>query len=116
MAAVANLLRRLDQAGFAGDAEDGIGARQVASTDNSIYQVRPAAIVYPRTGEDVTLLVRTLADTGLSLTPRGGNTGTNGQSLNDGIIVDFARHMRGISAFDPKTNTVTVEPGVVLDQ
>ncbi len=74
MAAVANLLRRLDQAGFAGDAEDGIGARQVASTDNSIYQVRPAAIVYPRTGDDVTLLVRTLADTGLSLTPRGGNT------------------------------------------
>lgn len=116
MAAVANLLRRLDQAGFAGDAEDGIGARQVASTDNSIYQVRPAAIVYPRTGDDVTLLVRTLADTGLSLTPRGGNTGTNGQSLNDGIIVDFARHMRGIGAFDPETNTVTVEPGVVLDQ
>ncbi len=116
MGSVANLLRRLDQAGFAGDAEDGIGARQVASTDNSIYQVRPAAIVYPCTGEDVTLLVRTLADTGLSLTPRGGNTGTNGQSLNDGIIVDFARHMRGISAFDPETNTVTVEPGVVLDQ
>ncbi|KQM85441.1 hypothetical protein ASE67_13610 [Sphingomonas sp. Leaf23] len=116
MVVVANLLRRLDQAGFAGDAEDGIGARQVASTDNSIYQVRPAAIVYPRTGDDVTLLVRTLADTGLSLTPRGGNTGTNGQSLNDGIIVDFARHMRGIGAFDPDTNTVTVEPGVVLDQ
>ena len=116
MVAVANLLRRLDQAGFAGDAEDGIGARQVASTDNSIYQVRPAAIVYPRTGDDVTLLVRTLADSGLSLTPRGGNTGTNGQSLNDGIIVDFARHMRGIGAFDPEKNTVTVEPGVVLDQ
>ncbi len=116
MPAVANLLRRLDQAGFAGDAEDGIGARQVASTDNSIYQIRPTAIVYPRTGDDVTLLVRTLADTGLSLTPRGGNTGTNGQSLNDGVIVDFARHMRGIVAFDPDTNTVTVEPGVVLDQ
>ncbi|WP_294320890.1 FAD-binding and (Fe-S)-binding domain-containing protein [uncultured Sphingomonas sp.] len=116
MASVANLLRRLDQTGFAGDAEDGVGARQVASTDNSIYQVRPAAIVYPRTGDDVTLLVHALADTGLSLTPRGGNTGTNGQSLNDGVIVDFARHMRGIGTFDPDTNTVTVEPGVVLDQ
>jgi len=116
MAAVANLLRALDQMGFTGDAEDGIGARQVASTDNSIYQVRPAAIVYPRTGDDVTLLVRALRDTDLSLTARGGNTGTNGQSLNDGIIVDFARHMRGIGAFDPQANTVTVEPGVVLDQ
>ncbi|MEH3041827.1 MAG: FAD-binding and (Fe-S)-binding domain-containing protein [Sphingomonas paucimobilis] len=116
MAAVANLLRRLHQAGFAGDAEDGIGARQVASTDNSIYQVRPTAILYPRSGDDVALLVRELADTGLSLTARGGNTGTNGQSLNDGIIVDFARHMRGIGDFDPQTGTVTVEPGVVLDQ
>lgn len=116
MAAVANLLRRLDQAGFAGDAEDGVGARQVASTDNSIYQVRPTAIVYPRTGDDVTVLVRELCDTGLSLTARGGNTGTNGQSLNDGIIVDFARHMRGIGTFDRQANTVTVEPGVVLDQ
>ncbi|KZE11386.1 MULTISPECIES: FAD-binding and (Fe-S)-binding domain-containing protein [Sphingomonas] len=116
MAAVANLLRRLDQAGFSGDAEDGIGARQVASTDNSIYQVRPTAILYPCRGDDVTLLVRALADTGLSLTARGGNTGTNGQSLNDGIIVDFARHMRGIGAFDPDTDTITVEPGVVLDQ
>lgn len=116
MAPVANLLRRLHQAGFAGDAENGIGARQVASTDNSIYQVRPTAIVYPRTGDDVTLLIRALADTGLSLTARGGNTGTNGQSLNDGIIVDFARHLRGIGDFDPDANTVTVEPGVVLDQ
>jgi len=116
MTAVANLLRRLDQAGFSGDAEDGIGARQVASTDNSIYQVRPIAILYPRTGDDVTLLVRELADTDLSLTARGGNTGTNGQSLNDGIIVDFARHMRGIGAFDSDTDTITVEPGVVLDQ
>ncbi|WP_454278232.1 FAD-binding and (Fe-S)-binding domain-containing protein [Sphingomonas sp. Marseille-Q8236] len=116
MAAVAELLHALDQTGFTGDAEDGIGARQVASTDNSIYQVRPAAIVYPRTGDDVTLLVRALRDTDLSLTARGGNTGTNGQSLNDGIIVDFARHMRGIGAFDPQANMVTVEPGVVLDQ
>lgn len=116
MTAVADLLRDLDRAGFAGDAEDGIGARQVASTDNSIYQVRPAAIVYPRTGEDVTMLVRALRDSDLSLTARGGNTGTNGQSLNDGIIVDFARHMRGIGKIDRQANTVTVEPGVVLDQ
>ncbi|WP_343525475.1 FAD-binding and (Fe-S)-binding domain-containing protein [Sphingomonas sp.] len=116
MTVVARLLRDLDRAGFTGDIEDGIGARQVASTDNSIYQVRPAAIVYPRHGDDVTLLVRALADTGLSLTARGGNTGTNGQSLNDGIIVDFARHMRGIGTFDPNANIVTVEPGVVLDQ
>ncbi len=115
-AAIDALFARLTAAGFAGDAEAGLGARQVAATDNSIYQVRPAAIVYPRSASDVALLVRAAQGFDLSLTARGGNTGTNGQSLNDGIIVDFARHMRGIGAFDPDTNTVTVEPGVVLDQ
>ncbi|MEH3099072.1 FAD-binding and (Fe-S)-binding domain-containing protein [Sphingomonas adhaesiva] len=118
MTDAARLFAALSTAGFAGEWDDGIGARRVASTDNSIYQVLPAAIVYPRTGDDVTTLVRALRTSGvaLSLTARGGNTGTNGQSLNDGVIVDFGRHLRGIRDFDPVAGTVVVEPGVVLDQ
>jgi FAD/FMN-containing dehydrogenase/Fe-S oxidoreductase len=117
-AAVARLFAELGAAGFGGDRESGVGARHVASTDNSIYQLLPAAIVYPRSGDDVTTLVQALRRSGapLSLTARGGDTGTNGQSLNTGVIVDFGRHMRGIGAFDPVANTVVVEPGVVLDQ
>ncbi len=115
---VARLLAALSAAGFAGDSETGAGARQVAATDNSIYQVPPAAIVYPRGGGDVAMLVQALRQSGaaLSLTARGGNTGTNGQSLNDGVIVDFGRHMRAIGDLDLHANTVVVEPGVVLDQ
>lgn len=107
------------RAGYAGDFETGIGARLVASTDNSIYQMMPAAVAYPRTGDDINLLVAAAAcdlQTPIALTARGGNTGTNGQSLNGGVIVDFARHMNAIIAFDPAKHTVTVEPGVVLDQ
>jgi FAD/FMN-containing dehydrogenase/Fe-S oxidoreductase len=109
----------LAASGFTGDFEAGIGAREVASTDNSIYQVRPDAIVYPRCGEDVNRVVRAAnqkVPRPIALTARGGNTGTNGQSLNGGVIVDFARHMNRILSLDLEARQVVVEPGVVLDQ
>lgn len=104
--------------GFGGDYETGTGAREVASTDNSIYQVKPAAIAYPRSLEDINRIVVAAASLGgaISLTARGGNTGTNGQSLNNGVIVDFARHLNRIVALDQSAKRVVVEPGVVLDQ
>lgn len=119
--ALERFLTALASSGFAGDVETGLGAREVASTDNSIYQLRPAAVVYPRTASDVTRIVRCASADPLHPTPlcaRGGNTGANGQSLSRGVIVDFARHMTAILAInaDETGGTVTVEPGVVLDQ
>lgn len=108
--------KALRASGFGGDFETGLGAREVASTDNSIYQVQPAAIAYPRTRGDVVALVQAAHATRQPLVARGGNTGTNGQSLGTGVIVDFARHMRAIENPDLARGTVDVEPGVVLDQ
>lgn len=105
--------------GFQGDFEAGLGARFVASTDNSIYEVLPKAIVYPRDAADLNRIVRAARRqpaAQISLTARGGNTGTNGQSLSAGVIVDFSRHMNKIIALDVEALRVTVEPGVVLDQ
>ena len=104
---------------FTGDIEAGLGARIVGSTDNSIYEVMPAAILYPRVAQDVNRAVAALRDvpnSGLTLTARGGGTGTNGQSLNDGIVLDFSRHMNRIVELDAQRRCVTVEPGVVLGQ
>ena len=50
----------------------------------------------------------------ITLTARGGGTGTNGQSLTAGLIVDLGRHMTRIGGRDG--DRVEVEPGVVLDQ
>lgn len=104
--------------GFEGEIETGFAAREVLSTDNSIYRVLPRAAVFPRRTEDIAIAVRALAASGdgLSLTARGGGTGTNGQSLNDGVVLDTSRHLTRILDFDPESETVTVEPGVVLDQ
>lgn len=117
-APLADWAAQLRASAFQGDFENDIGAREVAATDNSIYQVRPLAIVYPRVETDVNLVMAAAARAGIPLCARGGNTGTNGQSLSPGVIVDFGRHMTAISRIEQDADgwRVTVQPGVVLDQ
>jgi len=96
--------------------EDKIG---LYATDNSIYQVIPEAILYPANADDINSIVTSVAqqpDNAISITPRGGGTGTNGQSLNHSVIVDTSRYLNNIIHFDEASRRVRVEPGVVLDQ
>ncbi len=118
VAAQAEALREaLVREGFSGDVETGIGPRLVAATDNSVYQVMPVAVLHPRVAADVAAAVRAAsAVPDLALSPRGGGTGTNGQSLTRGAVLDLSRHLNRILALDVEARTVTVEPGVVLDQ
>lgn len=112
-------LRELEAAGFSGDISSGYGDRTVLATDNSIYQRLPQAVVFPRHREDVQLVARLAAlprYAGLTFTARGGGTGTNGQSLSDGLVVDISRHMNRIIEIDPIQGWARVEGGVVKDQ
>ena len=112
-------LDALRAAGFEGDVHVDQAARLLAATDNSVYQILPQAVVHPRHRADVVALFRVGADprfAGLTFTPRGGGTGTNGQALTTGVVVDVSRHMNRILAIDPAARTARVEPGVVLDQ
>jgi FAD/FMN-containing dehydrogenase len=47
---------------------------------------------------------------------RGGGTGTNGQSLTDGLVVDLSRYMNRILEINAVEGYARVEPGVVKDQ
>ncbi|MFG6667732.1 FAD-binding and (Fe-S)-binding domain-containing protein [Halomonas sp. HNIBRBA4712] len=93
--------------------------RTVLATDNSIYQRLPQAAVFPRRVEDLECLARLAsapAYRNVVLTARGGGTGTNGQSLTDGIVVDVSRHMNRILDIDVENRRVRVQAGVVKDQ
>lgn len=110
-----NALRR---AGFQGEIEDGGVLRAAMSTDNSVYQIYPDLIAAPRDAADVARLMAVMAApefAGIALTARGGGTGTNGQSLNRGVILDLRRHMHRLLALDAKAGWADVEPGLVLD-
>ena len=85
-------LTQLVDAGFRGNVAHSYGQRMVLATDNSIYQRLPQAAVFPLDAEDVEVLAKLAAEPehrSVVLTPRGGGTGTNGQSLTDGIVVDL---------------------------
>lgn len=109
----------LRAAGFEGDTSATHADRTVLSTDNSIYQLTPQAVAFPRHAGDVRRVARLAAEprfASLRLAPRGGGTGTNGQSLGDGVVVDLSRHMNRILEIDPTHRWARVEAGVVKDQ
>jgi FAD/FMN-containing dehydrogenase len=115
----AAFLEALRVAGLEGEIDVSHATRTVLATDNSIYQRRPTAAIFPRNAADVERIARLLAEErfrSVVVSPRGGGTGTNGQSLTDGIVVDLSRHMNRIIEIDPIKRTARVQAGVVKDQ
>jgi FAD/FMN-containing dehydrogenase/Fe-S oxidoreductase len=86
------------------------------STDASIYQVEPLAVVVPRTDADVQAALALAREFGVPVTARGGGTSQAGQTVGDGLIIDYSKHLAEVVEFDPAAHTVWVEPGVVLDR
>ncbi|EPE2229599.1 D-2-hydroxyglutarate dehydrogenase YdiJ [Cronobacter turicensis] len=116
---VLNFLQALEQQGFTGDTATNYADRLTMATDNSIYQLLPDAVIFPRSTADVALMARLAAEPrfkSLIFTPRGGGTGTNGQALNQGIVVDMSRYMNRIIEINPEQGWVRVEAGVIKDQ
>jgi len=112
-------LNALEKSTFKGEIHADYPTRLLSATDNSVYQVMPQAVVYPVCESDLNVIAELGAHAdfrGISFAPRGGGTGTNGQSLNKGVVVDTSKHMNNIIAFDEEKKLVTVQPGVVLDQ
>ena len=114
-----SFLSDLKTEGFEGEIASDYAVRTVLSTDNSIYQRLPQAAIFPRHCADVELVARLAAQPrfrSVVLTARGGGTGTNGQSLTDGVIVDLSRHLNRILEINPDERWVRVQSGVVKDQ
>lgn len=118
--AIYNLfLEQLRKVGFRGEIHTDYATRLVTATDNSVYQIVPLAVVYPLDERDVSSILKLSSEERfreVKLSPRGGGTGTNGQSLCDGVIIDVSRHFREILEMDLEQGWVRVQPGVVLDQ
>src|SRR3954454_23340814 len=115
----AAFLAELRARGFEGDLSSTYSDRTVLATDNSIYQLTPQVIAFPYSTDDLVRIARLAGDprfADLKIAPRGGGTGTNGQSLTDGLVVDLSRHMNRILDIDVETRRVRVQAGVVKDQ
>lgn len=114
-----SFLEALPQAGFTGDLEARYSARLLCATDNSVYQRMPQAVIFPKSKQDVVKVFKLAQESrfkSIVFAPRGGGTGTNGQSLTSGIVIDMSRHMKGIEKIDALARSVWVEAGVIKDE
>ena len=104
---------------FSGDLNPDYANRTVLATDNSIYQVLPQGVLYPRDTADLVKIAQLSQQPefhAIVLSPRGGGTGTNGQSLTDGLVVDTSKYMNQILEINVEERWVRVQCGVVKDQ
>lgn len=86
------------------------------STDASIYQLMPVGVVVPRNDEDVEIAVRIAVEEGVPVLPRGAGTSQNGQAIGEALLLDTTRYLNKVHQFNPEERTVSVQPGLVLDQ
>jgi FAD/FMN-containing dehydrogenase/Fe-S oxidoreductase len=85
------------------------------ATDASFYQIMPAGVVIPKTIDEALQALAICRDHGRIVTPRGGGTSQCGQTVNDGIVIDFSKHLNRVVSLDVGNRTCVVEPGIVLD-
>src|SRR6478735_10097478 len=85
------------------------------ATDASFYQIMPAGVVVPRNMDEALRALAIARDDGRIVTARGGGTSQCGQTVNNGIVIDFSKHLNRILSLDVENRTCVVEPGIVLD-
>lgn len=99
-----------------GSVRFGYHDRQLYSTDASLYQVMPIGVVIPDSIDRIPTLVRYAAEHRVCLLPRGGGTSLAGQCTNASVVIDFSPTCRKVLDLDVSARTVTVEPGIGIDE
>lgn len=112
-------LKALSLTSYTGGIAKNYASRLAMSTDNSVYQCLPQALLFPKSIQDVVVISELCQRSEFStikFSPRGGGTGTNGQSLTQGLVVDLSKHMHKILDLNINEGWVRVQTGVIKDQ
>lgn len=86
-------------------------SRKIYSVDASNYTTIPEIIIRVKETEEISEICRYATYKNKSITARGAGTGLLGQSLTDGISLDFTKNMNKI--IELENNYVIVQPGIV---
>ncbi|HVU06786.1 MAG TPA: FAD-binding oxidoreductase [Candidatus Paceibacterota bacterium] len=86
---------------FRGDIDDSEATLANMSHDASLLEVKPKIVLYPKDSKDIQAVVNFVrinksAYPDLSVTVRSAGTDMSGGPLNDSIILDVARYIKGI--------------------
>lgn len=86
------------------------------ATDASVYRKIPMAVAFPKTENDLKLLINFAVKNGVGLVPRTAGTSLAGQCVGEGVIVDTSRYFNKILHLNEEKRQVVVQPGVVRDE
>ena len=85
------------------------------ATDASHYQIMPVGVVMPRSVSEAGRAIAAARQEGVSVLPRGGGTSQCGQTVNQSLVLDCSKYLKGILELDVAGRRCVVEPGIVLD-
>ena len=102
---------------FGGEISTSSADKATYSHDASIYELRPEAILFPRTVRDIERLVKHVNKVKhdhptLSITPRGAGTDMSGGAIGNSLVLDMSRHFNTLRPFDGKV--IHAQPGVYM--
>ncbi len=86
------------------------------ATDASIYEIPPVGVICPRHETDLEAALAIAREAGVPVIARGAGTSQAGQTVGRALVLDCSRHMTTMGPVDTEAMTVTVEPGLVLDE
>jgi FAD/FMN-containing dehydrogenase/Fe-S oxidoreductase len=92
------------------------GARALYANDASVYRQVPLGVVVPRSARDVMATVEVCREHGAPIVARGCGTGLAGQTVNEGVLIDFSKYMRELLELNADERFARVQPGIVLDR
>ena len=81
---------------LSGDFLDGKFDNGRYSTDASIYQIMPEAVILPKNIEDIKKTIQFSQEYNIPILPRGGGTSQNGQTINRAIVLDNSKYLNKI--------------------
>lgn len=109
-------LRRELRRGIRGEVHVDRVSRGLYSTDASLYQIDPVAVVVPRDRAEIEHALGVARKHELRVLPRGGGTSLAGQSAGECMILDTSKYMNQVIEWDVAGRWVRVEPGRVRDE
>ncbi|OZD61347.1 FAD-binding oxidoreductase [Rhodococcus sp. 05-340-1] len=111
---VSALVQRVQELGI--EIDDSSRRLAEYSYDASNYRIPPAAVIFPRSADDVVAVMSLCGAAGVAVIGRGGGTSMAGNAIGRGIVLDFSRHMNRVISVDTDSRTAVVEPGIVISE
>lgn len=85
------------------------------SYDATRERFEPDAVIFPRSEDDISQILKYCNEKGIIIVPRGAGSGFTGGALpsSGGVVLAFEKHMNKILEIDMKNMVAVVQPGVI---